>query len=154
MVYCKMNKQIFICFVLTLLGCAERKPEHIFVHEKYYPAVRQLPLEPVYGRVTWSHLPKPVGPRAKTDAPFLKKNISFELPQSTLEESVVALAHSMGYEALYPQELAKRKVSLVVEGTNEEILDKICEQSQTTAEIDHKERIIRIYDDGLNPVLP
>ncbi|MCC6934041.1 MAG: hypothetical protein IT292_12455 [Deltaproteobacteria bacterium] len=149
-----MKTILSFTLVVLLISCAEQKAKDVFVQETYYPVIRQLPLEPVYSRVTWSHLPKPIGPRVASNAPYLKKVILFEMPNSTLQESIVALAHSMGYEALYANSLAKRKISLLAEGTHEEILDKICEQSKTTAEIDHKERIIRVFDDNLSPTLP
>ena len=135
---------------VLLLGCSQDK----VVRETYQPAFRQLPVESVYSRVSWSHMPKPIGPKNETRAPYLRKVISFEMPNSTLEETVVALAHSMGYEAIYSREIANRKVSLVTEGTQEEILDKICEQADVMAEIDRKDRVVKILKGATRPGLP
>ena len=135
-----------------LIACSRGAKKEIVI-EEYSPVTRQLPLEPVYSRVAWSHLPKPIGPKFIGKSPYLEKIYVFEMSSSSLAESVSALSDAMGYEAKYPKHLAQRKVSLVMEGTVYQILDKICEQAAVQAEVDHEARIIRIVSEETKPKL-
>ena len=152
-----MKTNIKTCAFLVLIvsisfSCSGTRAKEELV-EQYTPATRQLPLEPVYSRVTWSHLPKPVGPKFGGKSPYLEKVYSFEMSSSSLGESLSALSQAMGYEAVYPKKLANKKVSLVTEGTVYQILDKICQQAGVEAEVDHKSRVIRVLGDDTKPKL-
>ena len=114
--------------------------------QRYSPAIQQLPLEPRYSRVTWSHLPKPIVPESEVKGPYMKKVMAYEVPNSNVRESIIILSNSVGYEAVIPKELENRKVSVVMEGTTLEILNAICTQANLSAEIDDKKRVIKVFD--------
>ena len=114
--------------------------------EKYQPAVHQLPREPRYSRVAWSHLPKPIVPAAETKGPYMRKAYVFDVPDSNLFESVTILATSIGYEAVVDEEIKNRQVSISKEGTTLEILEAICRQANVSSEVDDKSRTIRVFD--------
>ena len=144
-----MNKKSFLLltFFPALLLCAACSSNNKKLEvQKYRPAAHQLPLEPRYSRVTWSHLPKPIVPESNTKGPYMRKVMSYEVPNSNVKESVTILSNSVGYEAIIPRELEKRKVSLIMEGTTIEILTAICTQADMTAEIDDMRRTIRVFD--------
>lgn len=109
--------------------------------------------EPVYGRMTWSHLPEPVVQKNKDDAPLLNPRFSFEMPNSTLEEAVEALAQSLGYRWDYPKKVTGRKVSINMVGTVSEILGEICKQAHVQAEIINDTRVIKVRDAEVTPRL-
>lgn len=122
--------------------------------EHYKTAFRQTAPEPVYSRLTWSHLPEPMPTEGALNAPYLSPTVSFELPNSTLEEAVVALAQTIGYEPVYPVELASRKVSIDKVATIDEILADIEEQAGVFAEVNHQRRFLRFSDGSTQPKLP
>ena len=151
-----MKKTLFLSLlvspVLLLSACSSNSKKAVEV-QTYRPAIHQLPLEPRYSRVTWSHLPKPVVPASETKGPYLRKVMAYEVPDSNVRESLTVLANSIGYEAVIPSELKNRKVSLVMEGTIVEILDAICAQANISAEINDKKRTIQVFDRVPDPRL-
>ena len=138
---------------LSLSGCPGKQATEIR-HETYQPAFRQGPPEPVYGRVTWSHLPGPRPVREAKKAPYLSPLISIELPNSNLEEAIQALAQTIGYKASYPNEVRSRKISLKRVGTVDDLLQEISRQARVQAEINHEHRLVRVIDPTTVPQLP
>ena len=122
--------------------------------EVYRIAQRQYGPPPVYSRLTWSHLPKPVTPKAQNEAPLVLPIIEFEMPDATLREAVEALAQSLGYRWHYPNRVASRKIQIRMEGTVEEILREISAQTGVYGEFDHERRLLTIVDDRMKPKLP
>ncbi len=148
-----------LCFLLGaavglvfLTGCSNKERFEPPV-EYYYPVRRQLPREPVYGRLTWSHLPNPLPRKVKEDAPLLSNTISVEVTHSNLEEAVEALAQTIGYRWELPKSIANRRVSIKFVGTAEQALNEIMRQAGVSGELDHKERIIRVSGGDTTPRL-
>ena len=142
------------CFlVLAFAACSEPRPHPPI---DYYPAAfRQLPPEPVYGRVTWSHLPEPFKPRVHDNAPLLLPTMTFEFPRSTLGETVQALAQALGYTWSYPEDAAKRPIAIKMTATAEEILNEIGRQAQVYGVFDHDQRVVRVITKSMvTPELP
>ena len=122
--------------------------------ETYKITNRQHAPEPVYSRVTWSHLPKPIMPKATNEAPFVLPIVEFDMPQATLREAVEALAQAMGYRWHYPASVASRRIKIRMEGTVEEILKEIGNQAKVYGSFDHQQRLVTIVDDKMLPKLP
>lgn len=122
--------------------------------EEYRPVTKRGPAEPVYGRTTWAHLPKPIAPKSKLNSPYLLPVISFELVDSNLAEAIEALSQSMGYDRHYPKSVAKRKVSIRMQGTLEEVLQEIARQAKVTARFEHERKLVRVFEDRMLPRLP
>ncbi len=149
-----MNVRMRILVLLACVFCVACSAQEPVAVEYYQPAYRTSPPEPVYSRVMWGHLPKPIKPRSETNAPLLLPVISFELPNSTLEEAIEALAQTMGYRWHYPQRIAKRRIQIRMEGTVEEVLAEIARQGKVQADFDHKQRLVRVVDGRMLPRLP
>lgn len=159
-----MLKKLLICsasvlfcmsHAITISGCSSNTDTSIkIVQETYYPVRRQTPPEPVYSRVTWSHLPKPIGSVSNNKTVFLHKTTSYEFKKSTLAEAVDAVAQSIGFEAVYPKNIAKRPVTMKLEGSPDDALAKLCEQTNTSIEVDQSARKLTIVDKALVPTLP
>lgn len=122
--------------------------------EYYRPAYRQTPPAPVYSRMTWSQLPNPIQPKGTASAPLILPVVSFELPNSNLQESVEALAQAMGYRWDYPKSVARRPVSIKMEASVEDILKEIGRQANVQAMFDHEQRVVRVVEKGMLPRLP
>ncbi len=121
---------------------------------EYYPvAFRQDAPEPVYSRMMWSHLPQPTPPKSETAAPLIHPVLSFEMPNATLREALEALSQSLGYRAEYSKEIQRRRVSLKLVGTVDEILGAIEKQAHVKTELDHDERKIHVVDEQTAPRL-
>lgn len=120
----------------------------------YHVAYRQLPPEPVYSRVTWSHLPQPIRPKVRNEAPLFLPTISFEFPNTTLYEAVEALAQTIGYRWEYPEGVGDRKIRIRMTGTVEEVLDEIGRQGNVHGVLDHENRIVRVMEESTTPMLP
>ena len=151
-----LNKFVGPLFLsLLVVGCSvpdrsELKPKI----EYYRPVQRKFAPEPVYSRVTWSHLPAPLPSKKTEEAPMIEPVMAFDLPDSTLAEAVEALAQAMGYRWVYPSDLKDRKVSIRTEGSVGAVLQEIAQQADVTAEIDTQQRLIRIYTRAMQPHLP
>ncbi|MDD2942235.1 MAG: hypothetical protein PHC51_04630 [bacterium] len=138
-------------------GTQQRPPrnmDEIEVTREYYPVVhkRTLP-EPVYGRMMWSHLSQPTPIRNKNTAPFLLPTVEFDLRNSSVAETIESLAQALGYRWSYPPEVGTRKVSILMEGTVEEILAEISRQGNIVGEFDHEQRVLRVIDSRMQPQL-
>lgn len=124
-------------------------------YQHYRPVVRQLPPEPVYSRLTWSHPPKPIPHEPEEVEPvYLPFSAQYEFKSATLEEALNGAAQSIGYEARYTKLIASRPVSIELEGTLEEFLKELCKQTGTVARISTYERWIELVDDAVAPGLP
>ena len=153
------------CFRIMLLvgsavnaigGCSYTPNTEIV---KYDVTSRQTAPEPVYSRVTWSHLPEPAPPRARPredlkNVPLFHPVVSVELHQTSLGEAVQSLAQTIGYDWSFPKELARRKVRVKTVGTVEEVLKEIDRQAGVKSELDHVRRIVRVIDKKTEPTLP
>lgn len=142
--------------LLLMLLCSSCSKKEVYQRqlEEYRPVTRREAPEPVYGRVTWAHLPKPVAPKALSNAPYLLPVVSFDLVDSNLEEAIEALAQTMGYDRHYPKSVAKRKVSIKMVGTVEEVLTEIASQAKVTARFEHERKLVRVFEDRMLPQLP
>ena len=136
-----------------MLGGCTTAPQAYEV-DYYHSAYRQLPPEPVYSRVTWTHLPQPIRTKVRDEAPLFMPTISFELPRSSLEEAIEALAQTIGYTWQYPKQVGKRKIAIKMIGTVQEVLDEINRQASVHAVLDHDQRIVRVMDEATAPSLP
>lgn len=161
MVSFRCNSNVFVkvagLLFLSLLVVACSVPDRSKLKPKveyYRPVQRKYAPEPVYSRVTWSHLPAPLPSKKTEEAPMIQPAMVFDLPDSTLAEAVEALAQAMGYRWVYPSDLKNKAVSIRMEGTVDEVLQEIAEQADVTAELDAKEKLVRIYTKGMQPHLP
>lgn len=156
-IFCVSTKSLVLgiglSLVLLLCSCSKKEVFQRQV-EEYRPVTRKEAPEPVYGRVTWAHLPKPVAPKAVQNAPYLLPVVSFDLVDSNLEEAIEALAQTMGYDRHYPKSVAKRKVSIKMVGTLEEVLAEIVKQAKVTARFEHERKLVRVFEDRMLPQLP
>ncbi len=146
-----------ISFTFFLTGCSSNKEPYegnlpgTVKYDYYYPSTRRLPPEPVYSRVMWVYLPKPVGIETKNDVVFLRRIMSFELKNATLEEAVNAISQSMGFEAVYPRSLAGRRTSIDFEGSVEDALEKLSLDTNTRIKVDRGSRTISVFDRKIAP---
>jgi hypothetical protein len=151
-------KAVSITFSLVLLlgvvSCSSTSDEVPVRVEYYKSAYRQFPPDPVYSRLMWSQLPKPIMPKSTDNAPYLLPTIAFELPDSTLGEAIEALAQTMGYRWDYPSGLAKRAIHIRMDGTVEEVLKEIGRQGGVQTMLDHEQRLVRVMGEGVLPSLP
>jgi hypothetical protein len=138
---------VLVGIALPLVGCS-RKPEPIVQY--YYPATKQLPMEPVYSRLTWSHLPQPYPAPYRENSPKIQPVIKFELLNSKLEEAIQALSRTIGYRWDYPADVARRRVSIRMTGTAEEIATAIGREAGVHVEFDSAQRRIRVLESGNN----
>lgn len=148
---------IILMLVSTVFAsCSAHGPNPRDVEKRkvYYKMVtRQHPPEEVYSRVTWSHLPQPIAAKAQNNAPLLEPTISFELPNSSLKESVEALAQAIGFRWDYPPSLSNVPVSINKVGTVSEILTDIEKQAEVKTELNFTDRVIRVIDPSTLPSL-
>ena len=133
------------------VACSSSQP---VVYESYSPAFRQYPPEPVYGRLSWSHLPQPNRPRARNDSPMFNPQISFEMPDAKFGEAVEVLAQTIGYRWHYPGSVGGHQVSVKMVGTVEQILEELSAQAGVRAMVDHETRMVRVLDERMVPTLP
>lgn len=138
--------------LLGLMGCVTAKP--VEVVEYYQTAYRQYPPDRVYSRATWSHVPHAIAPKTQEPGPLMQPALAVDLPESTLEEAVEALAQMIGYDWHYPENIASRPVSIRMEGTAEEVLDEINKQADVFASFDHNTRTLRVRAMNTMPALP
>ncbi len=154
--FSKVALGFFLIAIFPSFACTPAQSfEYVEPRKEYYQvATRQEPKEPVYSRVTWSQLPRPVPDAPVQKGKMIQPTMSFEMPNSTLAESLEALSQSIGYELRYPAKWAKRRVSLKFTGTVEEILAEICKQSRVKASLDHENKILRVHFSETSPRLP
>jgi hypothetical protein len=95
-----------------------------------------------------------VGIESANESVFLRRTLVFDLQKSNLEEAANAIAQSMGFEAVYPELIKDRPVSMNFEGTVEEALERLCAQTNTMAEVDRKSRTVTVFDKDIVPTLP
>lgn len=146
-------RAVSLSLLLLLVACSSNaKPE---VRVAYYqPAYRTSPPDTVYSRVMWSHLPHPIQPRAKANAPLIMPSVTFDMPNATFEEAIEALAQAMGYRWDYPKYLAKKRIRIRMDGSVDQVLAEINRQANTNATLDHNNRIVRVVDVNSSPRLP
>ncbi len=135
----------------ALGACSDNQPVTV---EYYQPSYRTSPPDPVYNRLTWSHLPAPMRPKATAETPEMLPQISFELGEATLDEAIESLAQTMGYRWHYSKGLAKRPIKIKMEGTVEEVLREIGRQARVEAMFDHEKRLIIVVEGKVQPRLP
>lgn len=159
-------KHICILGLSALLlgtGCSSsatgKETQNNLVRVEYYDvAYRQFAPEPVYSRLTWSHLPQPIRTKVRQSAPILMPSVSFELPRSNLQEAIEAVAQTIGYNWSYPKGIGGRPVAIRMTGTVEEVLEEIGRQTRIVTVLDHENRTLRILESApagpIEPVLP
>ncbi|HMO19054.1 MAG TPA: hypothetical protein PKA63_13185 [Oligoflexia bacterium] len=149
--FIRMSILSLLLLILLFSGCSST-PTYRVVY--YQPAYRQAPPEPVYSRLMWSHLPAPVRPKSRDDAPLLHPDIFVELKDVSLDEAVEAIAQTMGYRWEYPGIASKGKISIHMEGSVEEVLAEIRKQSNVPLRLDHDRRMIKLADKDTQLKLP
>lgn len=147
----RVARILILISLLGTLACSANEPVAV---EYYQPAYRTSPPAPVYSRVMWSHLPRPIAPKARDTAPLILPEVQFEFPNSNLGEAIEALAQTMGYRWHYPSSVSNRKIQIRMEGTVEEVLREISAQANVQAQFDHKKRLIIVFDSNMIPRLP
>jgi hypothetical protein len=147
-----MRTSILVIASCILFSACSAKPMYRVVY--YKPAFRQSPPEPVYSRLMWSHLPEPIRPKARDDAPLMLPEIFVELKNASLDEAVEAVAQTMGYRWEYPGVTSKDRITIHMEGNVEDVLSEIRKQSQTPLAFDHEKKMIRLVDRDTQLRLP
>ena len=147
-------KPLFIgaALVSSLTGCGAN--DSVQEIEYYHVAYRQSPPEPVYSRFTWSQTPGPIRTKVRDEAPLFLPTISFELPNSNLDEAIEALAQTIGYGWKYPDGVKNRKIRIRMTGTVEEVLEEIGRQANVHGVLDHENRIVQVMEQSTSPSLP
>ncbi len=136
----------------TLMQACSSTPVYRVV--KYQPAFRQEAPQPVYSRLMWSHLPEPIKPRTRAEAPLMLPEVFVELKNVTVDEAVEAIAQTMGYRWDSSGIASGSRISIHREGTVEEIILEIKAKTNLPLELDHENRVIRLADKRLLPSLP
>ena len=157
-----MKVRVIIAISMSFLsiGCSSSsKDAQKLVRVEYYDvAYRESPPEPVYSRLSWSHLPAPIKTKSRETAPMIMPSISFELPRSNLQEAIEAVAQTIGYNWSYPKGIGGRPVAIRMVGTVEEVLEEIGRQTRVVAVLDHESRTLRILESApskpIAPTLP
>lgn len=144
-------KALTLILVLLLVACSSKEPVAVTY---YQPAYRTSPPDTVYSRVMWSHLPHPIQPRTKANAPLMMPSVTFDMPNATFDQAIEALAQSLGYRWDYPGYLAKKKIRIRMDGSVDQVLAEINRQANTTATLDHESRMVRVVDVNSSPRLP
>ncbi|MBL7663141.1 hypothetical protein JNK13_10365 [bacterium] len=148
-------RYLLVCLII-LTSCTSSTSRPIEIKEQSYPyAFRQLPPEPVYNRLRWSQTPQPTeGYAEHKDSPYLRPVIAADLKKSSLSEAVEAIAQTLGYRAFYPNDIAKRRVSIRQDGSIEMITSEIEKQANVSIELSHNDKIVRVVDREITPQLP
>jgi len=152
-----MKAMIFAsALALLAVSCTPTKSfDYVEPRVEYYPvASRQAPIEPVYSRVTWSHLPRPVGNKSAEKGELYQPVIEFSMKNATLLEALEALSQTIGYELRYPTQYGSRAVSMELTGTVEEVLKEVSRQAKVEARLDHRRKLLVVGDFADSPALP
>jgi hypothetical protein len=139
-------RRLSLLGLMILASACASTPDPQEKIEYYQPAYRQLPSEPAYSRMTWSHLPSPVPLAAAEKGPYFLPVMRAEFSETTLGEAVQVLAKTIGYRADSPAAVAGRKISVRFSGTLDEILVEVSKQGGVYAQLDHEAKVIRIGD--------
>jgi hypothetical protein len=142
----------FTSVLLVFLTSCSSKPMYKVVY--YEPATRQSPPEPVYSRMMWSHLPEPIKPRTKNEAPLLMPEIFVELKNVTVDEAIEAVAQTIGYRWEQSAGSSTSRISIHMEGTVEQIFQEIRRKSNIALTLDHEKRIVKLASKFNSPQLP
>ena len=130
-----------LALVLLFSACASSSDEIIV--DYYKPAFRQLPPEPVYGRLAWSMAPQPIKPRVRDTAPFLMPNIVFTMPNARFDDALQTLAQSIGYGWEIDPALGGKRIAVNMQGPIDEIAVVLEKQVGGSIYLDHENRIVR-----------
>lgn len=137
--------------LLNSTACSSKKQIDPNKERKFFTvAVRQLPPEPVYNRLTVAYLPEPLPSREIRRASFsrLSPVFEFEMKDATLEQTARILASMSRYTSYCSSVIASRKVSLTAVGTIDEIADLIKKKAGINVNVDHSNREVRFLANG------
>jgi hypothetical protein len=141
--------------VLGLVSCSSTPPPVDPHPLKVFPMSRQSsPAYPYYGKTTWVQADRPIPLKTKVKSPYIMPIIEFTLKNSNLAEAIEALSQTIGYEGLCPKSVAKTKVSIVMSGSIENILEEISRQAKVDIKVSYNDRTIQVVDSGMAPTLP
>ena len=145
----KLTSYTFLVAVIASLACAcassvqtESEKEQ---REIYSIATRQLPPEPVYNPVRWVRPPQ-VNPDRDIDAknaPIILPVIHFKVENASLKEAAIVLAGTSRYRSYCASSIAKRKVTMELLGTIEELAQEISIREGIKVVVDHDSEMIR-----------
>ena len=144
-----MSRNLIGLLSLSMLLVACSSNERRVVYDYYTPAYRQLPPEPVYSRVMWSHLPEPLPAEYGGSAPLLRPVLSLDMPKTTFAEVLESLAITLGYQCAFLDNpsaapLLSRSVSMKTSGYPEQLFDELGMQVGVQIEVDHLRRSIEV----------
>jgi hypothetical protein len=114
-------------------------------------AFRQIPPEPTYNRLGWSateEMPSKEYARDDSQRPVVSPIIQFEAKQKTLDEIALMLGAASRYRTFVASSISKRRVSLQMLGTLDEISEALERQSGAKIVVDHVLREIRVLGSG------
>ena len=150
----KFTVLLFCSSVLCIAACGPKvKPYDPNKERKFFSvAVRQLPPEPTYNRLTVAYLPQPLPSRdiVHTSHTRLAPIFEFEIKDTTLEQTARLLANMNRYTSYCSSVIANRKISLTAVGTVDEIADFIAKKAGINVSIDHRNREVRFLAGGGN----
>lgn len=143
-----------LCFSLLLVACSKPDRSELEPKVEYYSVTqRKSAPEPVYSRVTWSHLPAPLPSKKTEKSPLMLPAMAIDLPDATLPEAVEAIAQAMGFRWVYPAGLPSAPVSIRMEGSVHEVLAEVARQAGVDIELDVENRIVRAHSRATAPKL-
>src|SRR5690606_37978903 len=103
-----------LAVIVALGGCAKKNVIKPTKERKFFAvAVRQLPPEPVYNRMTVAYLPEPLPSRDVRRASFSRISpvFEFEMKEATLEQTARIMANMARYTSYCSSVIAQRKIS-------------------------------------------
>ena len=153
-------RQVVIVGAVITIGCAPQGKEWTAdeTHRVFRPAIRQLPPDPVYNRLTKVYLPEVLPTKAEitTERPLVLPIIHLSLKEDSLDQAAKLLAQSARYNAYCSSSIASKKISLEVLGTIDELADEIAKTAAVKTVVDHINREVRFLAlaDPISPTFP
>lgn len=143
-----------LCCCALSVACSKPDRSELEPKVEYYTVTqRKTAPEPVYSRVTWSHLPAPLPSKKTEKSPLMLPSMAIDLPDATLAEAVEAIAQAMGYRWIYPAGIPTAPISISMEGSVHEILAEVARQAGVDIELDVENRVVRAHSRATAPQL-
>lgn len=147
-----------LVLLVAVSACSSEAPPKPKTY--YPPSVKKYAPEPVYNRLRNVYLPSPLparssgeetmakgensGLRAQLDRKMgLDPILAFDFKNSTLEEIAKKISNSIGYQYYCSSLLAKRRVSISLKGTADEIAQDLAKREKIVTVVDHSNKEVR-----------
>lgn len=125
----------------------------------FMPSFRTTAAEPTYSRTRWAHLPQVLpereipgesgsAERGSVGGPPVRPVYQIALKGATLEETARVLGAMARYTSYTEPTLARRKFSVTMLGTIDEVAQSISDKAGIEVVIDHDNREVRFLTPG------